>query len=79
MKNTQNNILYQYINMFRYLGERIFNASIEKPVMKKIVDNINKTSNIKKLVNTNIQNKDNIKNYNQNFNLKSKVEWNKEW
>tara|TARA_E500000178_G_scaffold308296_1_gene321843 strand:+ start:2284 stop:2484 length:201 start_codon:yes stop_codon:yes gene_type:complete len=66
--------------MFRYLGQRIFNATIEKPVMKKIVDNINKTSNTKKLVNfVDIQNKDNIKNYNQNFNLKSKVEWNKEW
>ena len=65
--------------MFRYLGQRIFNTSIEKPVMKKIVDNINKTSNTKKLVNVDIQNKDNIKNYNQNFNLKSKVEWNKEW
>ena len=47
--------------------------------MKKIVDNINKTSNTKKLVNVDIQNKDNIKNYNQNFNLKSKIEWNKEW
>jgi hypothetical protein len=65
--------------MFRYLGERIFNASIEKSTMKKIVDNINKTSNTKKLVNVDIQNKDNIKNYNQNFNLKSKIEWNKEW
>ncbi len=65
--------------MFRYLGERIFNASIEKPVMKKIVDNINKTSNTKKLVNVDIQNKSDIKYYNQNFDLKSKVEWNKEW
>ena len=65
--------------MFRYLGERIFNASIEKPVMKKIVDNINKTSNTKKLVNVDIQNKSDIKYYNQNFNLKSKVNWNKEW
>ena len=65
--------------MFRYLGERIFNATIEKPVMKKIVDNINKTSNTKKLVNVDIQNKSDIKYYNQNFDLKSKVEWNKEW
>ena len=65
--------------MFRYLGQRIFNASIEKPVMKKIVDNINKTSNTKKLVNVDIQNKSDIKYYNQNFDLKSKVEWNKEW
>tara|TARA_B100000941_G_C28197496_1_gene395125 strand:+ start:87 stop:284 length:198 start_codon:yes stop_codon:yes gene_type:complete len=65
--------------MFRYLGERIFNASIEKPVMKKIVDNINKTSNTKKLVNVDIQNKSDIKYYNQNFDLKSKVNWNKEW
>ena len=65
--------------MFRYLGQRIFNATIEKPVMKKIVDNINKTSNTKKLVNVDIQNKSDIKYYNQNFDLKSKVEWNKEW
>ena len=65
--------------MFRYLGQRIFNASIEKPVMKKIVDNIYKTSNTKKLVNVDIQNKSDIKYYNQNFDLKSKVEWNKEW
>ena len=65
--------------MFRYLGQRIFNATIEKPVMKRVVENISRSSNSKKLVNTNIQNKDDIKYYNQNYNFKSKVIWNKEW
>lgn len=65
--------------MFRYLGQRIFNATIEKPVMKRVVENISRSSNSKKLVNTNIQNKDDIKYYNQNYDFKSKVIWNKEW
>ena len=65
--------------MFRYLGQRIFNATIEKPVMKRVVENISRSSNSKKLVNTNIQNKDDIKYYNQNYDFKSKEIWNKEW
>tara|TARA_Y100000385_G_C12846215_1_gene531030 strand:+ start:501 stop:698 length:198 start_codon:yes stop_codon:yes gene_type:complete len=65
--------------MFRYLGQRIFNTTIEKPVMKKVVENISRSSNNKKLINVNIQNKDDIKYYNQNYDFKSKVIWNKEW
>ena len=41
--------------MFRYLGQRIFNATIEKPVMKRVVENISRSSNSKKLVNTHLQ------------------------
>ena len=65
--------------MFRYLGQRIFNATIEKPVMKRVVENISRSSNSKKLVNTNIQNTDDIEYYNQHYDFQSKVIWNKEW
>jgi|TARA_B110000305_G_C19323720_1_gene580242 hypothetical protein len=65
--------------MLRYLDLRIFNSSMKKSVMKKVIENISKSSNTKKIVNVNIQNKDDIKYYNQNYNFKSKVYWNKEW
>jgi len=54
--------------------------------MKRITENIinsknQKNTNNKNIINENIniQNKSDIKYYNQNFDFKSKVNWNKEW
>lgn len=72
--------------MMRYLGKRFFFYERYSPVMKRITENIinsknQKNTNNKNIINKNIniQNKSDIKYYNQNFDLKSKVNWNKEW
>jgi hypothetical protein len=70
----------------RYLGKRFFFYERYSPIMKRITENIinsknQKNTNNKNIINKNIniQNKSDIKYYNQNFDLKSKVNWNKEW
>lgn len=72
--------------MMRYLGKRFFFYERYSPVMKRITENIinsknQKNTNNKNIINKNIniQNKSDIKYYNQNFDFKSKVNWNKEW
>lgn len=72
--------------MMRYLGKRFFFYERYSPIMKRITENIinsknQKNTNNKNIINKNIniQNKSDIKYYNQNFDLKSKVNWNKEW
>ncbi len=70
--------------MLRYFRPRYFFLTLEKPpiiVSRKMKDEIafsNFNKNINNLQNT-MQNTDELKYYNQNFNLKSKVNWKFEW
>lgn len=70
--------------MLRYFRPRYFFLTLEKPpiiLSRKMKDEIafsNFNKNINNLQNT-MQNTDELKYYNQNFNLKSKVNWKFEW
>tara|TARA_Y100000389_G_scaffold123447_1_gene120758 strand:- start:151 stop:363 length:213 start_codon:yes stop_codon:yes gene_type:complete len=70
--------------MLRYFRPRYFFLTLEKPpiiVSRKMKDEIafsNFNKNINNLQNT-MQHTDELKYYNQNFNLKSKVNWKFEW
>ena len=70
--------------MLRYFRPRYFFLTLEKPpiiLSRKMKDELafsNFNKNINNLQNT-IGNTDELKYYNQNFNLKSKVNWKFEW
>ena len=70
--------------MLRYFRPRYFFLTLEKPpiiVSRKIKDEIEFSNFNKKKNNLQniIGNTDELKYYNQNFNLKSKVNWRFEW
>jgi hypothetical protein len=70
--------------MLRYFRPRYFFLTLEKPpiiVSRKIKDEIEFSNFNKKKNNLQniIGNTDELKYYNQNFNLKSKVNWKFEW
>jgi len=74
--------------MLRYFRPRYFFLTLEKPpiiINKKIKDKLElsnfnkKINNLQNTMQYRIQNTDELKYYNQNFNFKSKVNWKFEW
>ena len=68
--------------MIRRITYTLFRYELEKPISinRKFKDEFvyNNFTKIK-LNKPKLQNKDDIKYYNQNFKIKSQVNWNKEW
>ena len=72
--------------MIRRITYTLFRYELEKPISinRKFKDEFVYNNFTKKKLNetesnSKLQNKDDIKYYNQNFKIKSEVNWNKEW